>query len=513
MSELSLWSRNWIRVHTRSVLAVFVPLLVQWPVCSQAPAWHAGVAKVTVRADLSLEPGTAFVVAVEDGKAFLVTSAHVVEGDPNPQIEFVADRRKQQYSCTVQNSQPRETHGLHGLAILVVNNPPAGISVLPPSISPRPIQGENVIVAGYPAPIREFMVTDTTVGAFKGGDLVLNRDTGKGYSGGPVLRNGSVVGLVFGREAGFGLAVPSSLVQNYLQEYALSWGSKSDPPAAESVKAVPPSERKAGEVRRNPDDGQNYVWIPPGEFQMGCSPGDNECYDDEKPAHKVTIARGFWLGQTEVTVAAYRRAPGVTMPGEPILGERKLNPQWSDQEQPMVAVTWAEAKSYCETRAKGRLPTEAEWEYAARAGSRAARYGELDRIAWYAGNSGTKSLNAQRAWEQDAGKDWSKYLGILEKNGNQIHKVGQRLPNSWALYDMLGNVLEWVTDWYDKDYYQTLASGVVDPKGPAAKTERVLRGGSWGYSPWYVRASLRVTNGPEVRFNLIGFRCAREVIP
>ncbi len=244
---------------------------------------------------------------------------------------------------------------------------------------------------------------------------------------------------------------------------------------------------EAGAVKTNPDDGQNYVWIPPGEFQMGCSPGDNECYDDEKPPHTVRITRGFWLGQTAVTVGAYKRfaeSTGVSMPDEPVIGNRQLNPQWSDLEQPIVGVTWEEARSYCESWAKGRLPTEAEWEWAARAGSTVARYGELDAIAWYDGNS-----------------------------GERIQRVKQKRPNSWGLYDMLGNVWEWVGDRYEKDYYRKLPSPAVDPKGPSSGNMRVLRGGSWSYYPGFVRASVRVRVEPEDRNRSFGFRCAREVIP
>jgi formylglycine-generating enzyme required for sulfatase activity len=215
-------------------------------------------------------------------------------------------------------------------------------------------------------------------------------------------------------------------------------------------------------------------------------------------------------------VGAYRRFAEVTgapMPDEPVLGERKLNPRWGDSEQPMVMVTWEEAKAYCESWAKGRLPTEAEWEYAARSGTAGARYGDLEAIAWYADNSGSQRLDSARAWKKDAAENWEKYTKILEKNGNRIHRVKEKQPNPWGLYDILGNVWEWVADWFEEGYYGTLPPGAADPKRPSSGTYRVLRGGSWYNYPSYVRASLRYRNVPGKRLRNIGFRCAREVIP
>jgi formylglycine-generating enzyme required for sulfatase activity len=159
-------------------------------------------------------------------------------------------------------------------------------------------------------------------------------------------------------------------------------------------------------VRLNPIDGLNYVFIPPGKFTMGCSVGDSECFSNESPPHDVRISKGFWLGQTQVTQAACKEV-------------MKSNPsRFKDDELAVENVTWHDAVKYCET-VGGRLPTEAEWEYAARAGSNAARYGDVDAIAWYGKNSGSTS-----------------------------HAVGGKQPNQFGLFDMLGNVWEWVQDDY-----------------------------------------------------------------
>lgn len=108
--------------------------------------------------------------------------------------------------------------------------------------------------------------------------------------------------------------------------------------------------RQAGEVRENGKDGLKYVWIPAGTFSMGCSTGDSECSDDEKPLHRVTLTRGFWIGQTEVTVRAYKlyaKAIGKGMPPEPTIADKVLNAGWADERMPIVDVTWDEAQEYC----------------------------------------------------------------------------------------------------------------------------------------------------------------------
>ncbi|MBV9765150.1 MAG: SUMF1/EgtB/PvdO family nonheme iron enzyme [Acidobacteriaceae bacterium] len=220
----------------------------------------------------------------------------------------------------------------------------------------------------------------------------------------------------------------------------------------------------AGQVRENSRDKLRYVWIPPGNFMMGCSAGHSDCRDDETPTHAVNITRGFWVGQTEVTQAAYERV-------------MNSNPsRFIGSDLPVERVSWDDAKAYCEAVGM-RLPTEAEWEYAARAGSTEDRYGPINEIAWYSGNS-----------------------------RGRTHTVATKAPNAWGLYDTLGNVWEWVEDWYDSGYYGRRVYS--DPSGPntSGADTRVVRGGSWLSDPQVVRVSRR---GEDVAS--YGFRCAGEL--
>ncbi len=439
----------------RLLLAISGLLLVaaspQW---GQTSAWHSGIAKVSAK---NRTAGTAFVVALKASSAYLVTSAHVVEGDSAPQITFVAASDRS-YRAEVRDLEAGDERGL---ALLVVSNPPSGVTVVPASGEQSLELQSKVDVAGFPAPFSTFTVVDTTVATRKGRDIMLARDTGEGFSGGPVVLAGAgaVVGLVFGREQGFGKMLGTVNIRDYLTGHGVSWSG--EPPRAERVKPVPPGPQP-GDERVNPRDGLTYVWVPPGKFIMGCSPGDKECYEDESSAHSVTISKGFWLGKSEVTQAAYQKVTG-TNPSD-----------FKGANRPVEQVSWNDARSYCE-KIGGRLPREAEWEYAARAGSTAARYGQLDDIAWYKSNS-----------------------------GSETHDVMTRTKNAFGLHDMIGNVYEWVNDWYAP--YES--SAATDPNGQDAGTSGTVRGGAWNDTR-IARASYRawVATG----FQAIGFRCVGEI--
>jgi formylglycine-generating enzyme required for sulfatase activity len=250
-------------------------------------------------------------------------------------------------------------------------------------------------------------------------------------------------------------------------------------------KLIRPSVIKKPQPQASPRDG--YVKIPAGEFWMGAVPGDRDAQDSEKPRHRVRITKAFWMSQTLTTVAAYQRFvkehPGRNMPPPPA-----FNPNWTKSDHPMNRVTWDEAKAYCES-VGGRLPTEAEWEYAARGGKHGLKYPSGNRIT---------SANANFA-----------------DTKNETSPVRTYPPNNWGLFDMAGNLWEWVADWYDQNYYQIFPTDkpVDDPRGPETGEVRVLRGGSFFNGPGILRASFRYWYLPDFRIALFGFRCVREVCP
>jgi formylglycine-generating enzyme required for sulfatase activity len=240
---------------------------------------------------------------------------------------------------------------------------------------------------------------------------------------------------------------------------------------------------------------------------MGCSKGDGECSSDEKPAHDVEITQGFWLGQTAVTVSGWERYRTATkkraLPKLPLRG-RKVN---EVGEEPAVAMTWKEAQQFCRWSG-GRLPTEAEWEYAARAGNPNARYGEVDAIAWFGDNSGAQRLDTAQLLQSAPAADSSKR--IID-NGGGPHPVAQKQPNAWNLYDMLGNVLQWTADWYDERSYSSAV--VSDPTGPQRGEVHTLRGGSWFSTSKNIRVSFRFGAEPVYRYGYFGFRCLLNNVP
>lgn len=230
--------------------------------------------------------------------------------------------------------------------------------------------------------------------------------------------------------------------------------------------------------------GMKFVLIPAGSFMMGSARKGRV----DSPAHRVEISRPFYLQTAEVTQAQWKAVMGT----EPWLRYKHAKPFC-----PTCAAThiaWDEAHEFIRKLNKReggemyRLPTEAEWEYACRAGSNlGSGYGDsggqLGDYAWYADNA-------------------------LDRGDKYAHAVGRKQPNQWGLYDMLGNVMEWCQDWFGQNYYAT--SPVRDPEGPPEGNARVLRGASWSDGAWYQHCGYRGSSMPGIWNSGVGFRLARN---
>ncbi len=267
------------------------------------------------------------------------------------------------------------------------------------------------------------------------------------------------------------------------------------------------AELVAGSAWRSPS-GMEFVWIPAGRFVMGSPEGEAGRYPDERQ-HEVTLSQGFWMGRYEVTQGEWEAVMGV---GSNLSEFHLCGPQC-----PVERVSWYDVREFIrKLNAKEagsgyeyRLPTEAEWEYAARAGTTAATpegdlriLGEynapvLDGQAWYLGNSGVTYEGAGDC------PGWEERQYEAERCGT--HPVGMKLPNAWGLHDMLGNVWEWVGDWHG----EYPSGSVTDPAGPRTGSYRVNRGGSWSYGARIVRSAFRNFHSPGSRSSLIGFRLVR----
>lgn len=260
-------------------------------------------------------------------------------------------------------------------------------------------------------------------------------------------------------------------------------------PVTLELKKRPSTDFKKDLKRKHPNPIEpDMVYIKGGSFKMGCVSRSKDCDSDEKPVHSVSVD-SFYMSKYEVTfnewdacVAAGACSHYPVNKNKSARGERAVNNvSWDDAQQYIKWLSQQTGKHY-------RLPTEAEWEYAARAGTKT-------KYSW--GNN--KSAAGKYAW--------------YDKNADDIgdkysHKVGTKKPNPWGLYDMHGNVWEWVQDWYDKKAYSNSAKN--NPTGPSSGRSRVNRGGGWYYNAGGLRSAYRSYYSPDNRLYDLGFRLMRK---
>lgn len=243
-------------------------------------------------------------------------------------------------------------------------------------------------------------------------------------------------------------------------------------------------------------DGAQMILIPAGEFEMGSSLGDT----DERPVHRVSLD-AFYIDMYEVTNAQYKKFVDATSAQSPIYWKYS---NFNEPNQPVVGITWEEASAYAKWAGK-RLPTEAEWEKAARGGLIGKKYvwGDNPTPPQGAGNFGDETAKL-------VFKSWSIIKGY-DDGFSHPAPVGSFTPNDYGLYDMMGNVWEWCLDYYDSSYYSS--SPKSNPKGPSSGTDHVLRGGSWFADDDYLRVSNRFDYNPSYTVKsscTVGFRCAQD---
>ena len=256
-------------------------------------------------------------------------------------------------------------------------------------------------------------------------------------------------------------------------------GCSDEPGEETSVRASLSSDKKALEFHLGKDVTMKLVRIEAGNFTMGSPDTEKDRSKDEGPQREVTVSRAFYMGVTEVTQAQWKAMIGT----EPWSGETYAK---SVADHAASDISWDDATAFCKALSKNtgktvRLPTEAEWEYACRAGSKTRfSFGDEDR-------------------------DLSSHAWYSENSDNNTHPVGKKKPNAWGLYDMHGNVYEWCSDWYGKSYVG-LKTKTTNPQGLFGGEYRVLRGGSWDVNPRYCRSAARDRYYPGDRDCDYGFR-------
>lgn len=298
--------------------------------------------------------------------------------------------------------------------------------------------------------------------------------------------------------------------------------------------------------------GITFVRIPAGSFQMGAqeTPASwaaafptlpqerREALSDEGPVHEVRFTKDVWMGKTEITVGQFKRFvaatghvpesvadgtggygfnpsydPKTSPRGDAFEGRLPrwswLNPGWSQtDDHPVVNVTWQDAVAMAAwlSQVEGvgyRLPTEAEWEYACKAGT-TTRFSTGDEPASLQGHANLFDQGSAVHWPH-----WQQHALPWQDGFAFTAPVAQFKANAWGLHDMHGNVWEWTADWYGENTYAQ--SPRIDPTGPADGGTKVRRGGSWHTWPAYARCSFRNWNTPQTRYTLVGFRLVRDV--
>jgi len=462
----------------------------------------AGVVKITTKTG---QVGTGFIVRLESDVVYIITAAHVIVGDNQPEVEFFTKRNVPVKGAVLPGAEVNDD--LRGLALVVVRekaNIPAGVMALAFGVSADLVSGgEDALVIGHSGGGGNWALAKRLISNRQGRDISLDPGVASRFSGGPIIVDDKVVGIVMSNRDGFGLGITHKSVLNYMEGFGVvpspfpivDETKSSSIPKLSALTAIPtpPSASSSQTLPQTKiaKDGAPMVLVPAGEFTMGVQDG----YDLR--AHEVFL-NAFYIDQYEVTVQRYQRF---------LTQKNQVNPDYwkqpdyweqvdlvRDAQKPVVGINWHDAKAYCEW-VDNRLPTEAEWEKTARG---------PDRWTYPWGNAKPDSSRANFGKSGDKDKSEGVYVEKLKAVGSY-----ERGKSPYGAYDMVGNVLEWVADWYRREYYRS--SPKENPKGPSFGDGSVLRGGSWkDDKPKWLRSAVRVWSPQGGRSAYIGFRCAQD---
>ena len=510
---------------------------------------QSGVVKITANPPSgTTNIGTGFIVRLETNAAYIVTAAHVVAGDAQPKVEFFTKRNM---PVTAEVLGLEGDDEVRGLALVVVRgqeNLPKGLTALSLAGAARLTGGEDIVVIGFPRNAGPWAIVKGNISSRQGRDIYFSPSVESGHSGGPIFQGGKVVGVVGSGSQSVGRGVTVGSVEDYIEGFEItaqertssgSMATESSPPPAATTKLGPGHMTQDREITGK--DGAPMVLIPAGTFMMGSTKDEvnraiTDCvkelkkdqatcegsYTAELPQHKVRMDV-FYLDKHEVTNHIFQQF--VQQTSYRTTAEKEGSTQafvegtgWQDMkgaswqqpeggqtvfasdrsEHPVVSVSWDDADAFCRWAGK-RLPTEAEWEYAARAGT-------TTRYWWGNGSPGTRQV--ENIADETAKNLLSPIMTGYDDDSLRTAPVGSYEVNPWGLHDMSGNVAEWTADWFDATYYKN--SPERKPKGPSNGQFRVLRGGSWSDDPADVRPAHRLRAPPTGRDGAIGFRCAQD---
>jgi formylglycine-generating enzyme required for sulfatase activity len=453
------------------------------------------VVKITCMVDGKTKVGTGFIIKLIEGKAYIVTAAHVVAGDPRPQVEFYSAPGK--FTADVVHAEGGQEEGL---ALLLVAEKqggeplPAGLMAL--SLMPDTVRSdEQVSIIGFAPDVGSWTVTHGRIVNQSGRRINFDASIEEGNSGGPLVIGSRVVGVVMSKEKRLGRALTALSVYDYAIGHKIDISLAKPGPVP--VPAGVPTKEIVGK------DGAPMVLVPAGEFVMGNAGG----WKKNGPAHRVHVD-GFYMDKYEVTLGLWKKfwndkdkntvlSPEIAYKYNQ---EKEFVPDDKSDQKPATGMLHLDARVYCSWAGK-RLPTEAEWEKAAR--------GTDERIFPWGNEEPTPDdANFNRV---------SRQCLLCPPKGygddGRLRDVGsfKKDQSPYGIFDMAGNASEMVEDWYLSDYYTK--SPHKNPEGPPeylAKT-RVIRGGSWRSTTSGELYTFFRADGGYVGFDNVGFRCAKGV--